>query len=389
MAMSHNVVRTGDATTGVEGSDAMQDEVWVLGATGRTGRAIAARLTAMGVPPVLVGRDATRLQEAATGAGGGARTIVAGSVASMIAEVRRRRPAVVVNTVGPFADTAGPIARACLPGSHYVDLANDVLAASALLGLHEEAVAAGRILVTGTGFGVLATESVVVKLCQGRPVPDRVRVDAVPSVATEAGVLGEALAATIIGGLPAGGRRYERGRLVRTRLGSDVAHLTLPDGARVTTASVPFGELIAAQRASGAPFVVAASSLAPTAPAVRAILPLATLLLSITPLRTFAQHRLARLRTTPQERPREHSWGHAHVRWADGTTREGWLRTGDGMDFTSAVAAEVAHRLLKGEGRPGAHTPGALFGPELAEAVGGEFMLDEGRESSDRGEETH
>jgi hypothetical protein len=28
-------------------------------------------------------------------------------------------------------------------------------------------------------------------------------------------------------------------------------------------------------------------------------------------------------------RPREHSWGHARVEWADGTVREGWLRLGD------------------------------------------------------------
>ncbi len=363
----------------------MDNEVWVLGATGRTGRAVAARLAAMGVSPVLVGRDAARLKEAAKRAGSGARTIVADSVESMIAEVRRQRPAVVINTVGPFADTAAPIAQACLPSSHYVDLANDVIAASALLGLHEEAVAAGRILVTGAGFGVLATESVVAKLCQNRPVPDRVRVDAVASVATEAGVIGEALATTIIDGLPEGGRRYENGRLVRTRLGSDRAHLTLPDGSRATTASVPSGDLIAAQRASGAPFVVAASSLAPTAPAARALLPLATMLLSIKPLRTLARRRLARLRTAPRQRPREHSWGHAHVQWADGTAREGWLRTGDAGTFTAAVAAEVAHRLLKGEGRPGAHTPGALFGPALAEAVGGEFLIDQGHESSDRG----
>ncbi len=57
------------------------------------------------------------------------------------------------------------------------------------------------------------------------------------------------------------------------------------------------------------------------------------------------------------------------------TNQEGWLRTGDAMDFTTAVAAEVTQRLLTGENQPGAYTPGALFGPELAEAVGGEFLM--------------
>jgi hypothetical protein len=54
-----------------------------------------------------------------------------------------------------------------------------------------------------------------------------------------------------------------------------------------------------------------------------------------------------------------------------GTVRDGWLRTGEGHEFTAAVAAEVTQRLLHGDGRPGAFAPGALFGSELAEAAGG------------------
>jgi hypothetical protein len=75
-----------------------------------------------------------------------------------------------------------------------------------------------------------------------------------------------------------------------------------------------------------------------------------------------------------RERPREHSWGHARLEWADGTTREGWLRVGEAQAFTGAVPAEVARRLLAGEGRPGAYTPADLFGPSLAEACGGEYL---------------
>ena len=86
-----------------------------------------------------------------------------------------------------------------------------------------------------------------------------------------------------------------------------------------------------------------------------------------------------------QDRPRRHSWAHARAEWSSGTLREGWLRVGDGMDFTVGVIVEVTHRLHKGEGRPGAYTPGALFGPALAEAAGGTFMIDLGRGSSDRG----
>jgi hypothetical protein len=121
--------------------------------------------------------------------------------------------------------------------------------------------------------------------------------------------------------------------------------------------------------------VVAASSEAPSAPAARAVLSLATALLAIGPVREFAKRRLARVRFSARPRPREHSWGHARLEWADGTVSEGWLRLGDAQAFTGAVPAEVARRLLAGEGRPGAHTPAALFGPSLALACGGEYVL--------------
>jgi short subunit dehydrogenase-like uncharacterized protein len=360
---------------------AMANEVWILGGAGRSGRVIAAELLSRGLTPVLTGRDAARLAAAAEQAGGG-RPLVTASMNELTEQIRRQRPAVVINTIGPFATTAVPIIQACLPGSDYLDLANDVAAVSAVLDLNDQATAAGRTVLTGAGFGVTATESVVVKLCQDQPAPARVRVDMVPSLAGEAGPLGDALAGTLVDGLPGvpgggrfQGRRYQNGRLAPARLSGDLAHLVLPDGAEVTTASMPLGELIAAQRASGAPEVVSASSEAPSAPVVRAILPLATALLQLAPVREFAKKRLARVQLKAHPRPREHSYGHAVVTWPDGTTREGWLRLGDAQAFTGAVPAEIARRLLDGQGRPGAYTPAALFGPALAESCGADYLL--------------
>jgi short subunit dehydrogenase-like uncharacterized protein len=358
----------------------VDSEAWILGGTGRSGRAITAELLSRGITPVLVGRDAGRLTAAA---GGGGRTVVAGSVQGMAAEIRRQGPAVVINTIGPFTATAAPLVAACLPGSHYIDLANDVAAVLEVLGQDSAAAGAGRTLVTGAGFGVTATESVVVALCEGWPAPATVRVDMVPSLASEAGVVGEALAGTLLDGLPgvAGGgrydgRRYEGGALVRARLGGDVGRLTLPGGGVVSTASIPLGELVAAQRASGAPSVVAASSEVPSSAVARAVIPVATALLAIGPVREFAKRRLARVKLKAHERPRPYSWGHARVEWADGTVRAGWLRVGDAQGFTGAVPAEVAGRLLAGAGRPGAYTPAALFGSELALACGGEYVTE-------------
>ncbi len=355
----------------------MHDAVWVLGATGRTGRAIATRLHARGVPLVLVGRDRARLEQVAA-ALDGAPQLVVGTLGAALAGLARAAPAVVINTVGPFTTTAGAVARACPPGTHYVDIANEFPAVEQILGLDRRAAAAGQVFVTGAGFGVLATESVVLRLCAGRPPAARVRVDALASVALEAGVLGAALAATIVQVLSFGGRQVRQGRLVRARLLADPVHLTTPDGEALVTVSGPSGELLAAWRASAAAAVVAASSEVPSGAIARLVLPVVAPLCRLPAVGGFAVRRLARLPLGARAMPRPSSWAHARAEWPDGTVRAGWLRAGDGHAFTAAVAAEVAHRLLRGEGRPGAHTPGALFGPALAEAAGGAFIIDRG-----------
>ncbi|MFG2675493.1 hypothetical protein [Streptomyces sp. NPDC048445] len=153
----------------------------------------------------------------------------------------------------------------------------------------------------------------------------------------------------------------------------------LPDGQTVKSASVPPGELLAAQRASGAPSVAVTSALAPGSFAVRAALPVLGTLMSVPALRRLATRRMAGMtagaapRTRP--RPRQHCWGHAVITWTDGTRREGWLRAGDGTDYTADVAAETAMRLVRGGAEPGAYTPAGAFGPGLAVAAGGVFIL--------------
>lgn len=345
--------------------------IWVLGATGRVGRAVTTRLLDQGETVVLVGRESERLREMA--ANSGLRVVIADTADRIAAAIEDERPAVVINTIGDYAASATTIARACLPGGHYLDQAADLTAVLRLLDLHDEATAAGSTLVTGAGFGVLATEAVVATLCEGRPVPAEVRVDAVASVAVEAGVLGTALAASIIDVLTTGGRRCRGGRVTKSRIGAGAQRLLLPDGEQAIVSEAPSAELLAAHRAAGAPNVTLSTAMMPASPVVRAVLPFAGRLLALEPLRRFAIRRLATVTTQAAPKPRTHSWGHAVITWPDGTTQEGWLRADDAMDFTSAVSAAIAARLARGEGKPGAYTPAAAFGPDLAIAAGGEI----------------
>jgi short subunit dehydrogenase-like uncharacterized protein len=343
--------------------------IWVLGATGRVGKEAVERLQQAGAEVVLAGRNRDRLTKVSPDA-----RAITGSLDEICAQLTTEAPAVVINTVGPFAVTAPQVARACPPGTHYVDVSDELTAFELL---HDMAPT-DRTLVSGAGFGVLATESILLHLLATEETPSRVRVDAIASVAIEPGAVGEALAATIVHALRDGGREVRHGRLVRARAGGAAQRLTTPDGDVVTTASLGSGELFAAWQASGAPSVIGASALVPANPALRAALPAIGGVLRLPGLATFATRRLARVTTTTaRERPRRSSWGRARVEWPSGRVREGWLRTGEGMTFTVGAVTEVALRLAKGEGRPGAFTPARLFGPEVALAAGAEFVIED------------
>jgi short subunit dehydrogenase-like uncharacterized protein len=322
---------------------------------------------------VLAGRDPSRLKTIAADLDNA--EVVSGSFESLLDQLRNAAPAVVVNTIGPFARTSAQVIEACPPGTHYVDIGNELAGVQAVLDGHDRAVAEGRTAVTGGGFGTLATESVVLRICQDRPAPARVRVDAIPSLATEKGFIGSALAGSMLDGAPDGGRRVEHARLVRFPVAGARQQLTTPSGDTVHTAALPTGDLLAAWRASNAESVVSATSAIPSGPAVRLGFPVVSFLMRSSVLRRFAIDRVAGISIPARERPREFSWGHARAEWLDGTIRDGWLRLGDAQDFTEAAAAEIARRLLGRQAPAGAYTPGAIFGASLATDVGGEFVL--------------
>jgi short subunit dehydrogenase-like uncharacterized protein len=357
-----------------EGND-MPDQVLILGATGRVGREVATRLDAAGVTLALFGRDRERLAGVAAGLAQNPELMV-GTLEDLPALMAAHPPRVVVHTVGPFGVTAATVIDALPEGVHYLDLSNEYAGFEAVLARDGAAQRAGQTLVPGAGFGIIATESVLVALCQGRPTPTRTRVDALPSVATHGDRLGAALAGSIVDGLPLGRRAVRAGRLVRTGTDDTPAELVTPDGDRLTSVNFPSGDLLAAWRDSRAADVVAGSSEVPAGTLIRYALPVMGLLARPARVRGLMTRQMAKAKLPERARPRPHSWGHARVTFADGTEREGWMRAEEAMDFTVAAAVEVTRRLLAGEGSPGAHTPCALFGPELAEAAGGELILD-------------
>jgi short subunit dehydrogenase-like uncharacterized protein len=322
------------------GDGQLTSDVLLLGAAGNSGRLIAAELAARGLSVRLAGRRRGPLEDlarilAADGATADVRTVDAGDPASLADSIAG--VGVVLSTIGPFARLAGPVIDACLAATvPYVDIANEWPAVRGLLDRDEQARAHAVTLVTGAGFGPAATETLVLRLVeQMGVVPDLVRVAAAAGVTRQSDGVRQTFQESLSQGVAL---TYRRGQVVQEALGSGATVLTF-GGAQRQMLPGPVGDLETARLASGAANVV------------------------------------AYIANPAADRSGTDSYTWAEVSGPDGHTLTTELHTGEGVRATAAIAAETTRRVLAGA-RPGAWTPGQLFGAALVtDATGAQVTV--------------
>jgi saccharopine dehydrogenase (NAD+, L-lysine-forming) len=191
-------------------------------------------------------------------------------------------------------------------------------------------------LVTGAGFGPAATETLVLRLVDKLgTVPGRVRVAAAAEVTHRSDGVRQTIQESLAGGTTV---VYRDGQVVREALGSGATVLTF-GGAQRRMLPGPVGDLETARLASGAANVVAYIA-DPAAPG---------------------------------SANGSYAWAEAAGPGGQALTAE--LRAGEGVLATAAIAAETARRVLAGA-RPGAWTPGQLFGAALVtDATGAQVTV--------------
>ena len=331
------------------GTSAMsQPGSWMLyGAAGYTGTLIAQHARQRGHQPVLAGRSAPAVTALAERLGLPCRELSLDDPAALTAALADVD--LVLNAAGPFLNTAGPLAEACLrAGVHYLDIGNELQVFRTLYDLHQRAQRASVAIIPGVGFGAVATN------CLARYVSDTVGGAEHLEVATQAATAqqGPGIAASVRENLPYGGWTRQAGHLQSCPLGSGMITITLPDGpCRVMP--FPTGDLEAAFQATGATDVTAYSPV-PDDPAAR----------------------------KPQASDKEaagpqayRSFGWARATGPDGATTEAWLQTGESYAFTAAASIRAVEETLA-RSLSGALSPAAAFGADFVLTIPGTSRTD-------------
>ena len=320
---------------------------WMLyGAAGYTGTLIAQHARQRGHQPLLAGRSAAAVTALAERLGLPYRELSLDDPATLTAALADVD--LVLNAAGPFLNTAGPLAEACLrAGAHYLDIGNELQVFRALYDLDERARQAGITIMPGAGFGVIAAN------CLARYVSDAVGGAAVLEVATRAAVAqqGPGVAATRQQNMPYGGWIRQAGHLQPLALGSGTITITLPDGPCLIM-PLPTGDLEAAFRATGAADITAYGAV-PGDPV---------------PLPTASD-------PPTGERPSYRSSAWARATGPDGATTQAWLQTGESYAFTAAASIRAVEEALA-RSLSGALSPAAAFGADFVLTIPGTSRTD-------------
>ena len=334
---------------------------WLIyGATGRTGTLIAEEAVARGHRPVLAGRDAEGVRRLAERLD---LKWVAGPASDLGALVGDAQ--LVLLAAGPFGATAPPALRACLDASvHYLDIANEIPVAEAILAADDAARRRGITVLPAVGFGTVASDGLARHVAD--QVPGATALELAVMLETDGSSAGAR--ASTIDVVMSGGRVRRDGRVVRARLGAGAHRHATPIGDR-TFVPVPTADLVVSARTTGVPNITVSRpvSLPPM---------VAELAMPALPVLARASRILPQRDRTPRSNAEpgtveSHLWARAIA--ADGRTAEAWARTGEGYAYTARSAVLVVEATLQAEPL-GATTVANAFGPELSFAAGSELV---------------
>jgi len=371
---------------------ALRSNLLIYGVTGYVGGLVSRLAATAGLPHLAAGRDLEQVMAHADPLMLPARTFSLSDPAKVgraLGDV-----AVVLNAAGPFAETAPPLAEACLrAGAHYLDLADEVAELEALRRLDARAREAGIMLLPGVGLGVLPTDALAARLKRRLPSAVRLR-----------------LAVEAVGGMSRGslrtlfrdlrrdtGVKRRGGELVPARAGEERLVLDLGGGRRVAVTDPWRGDLASAWWSSVYPeidvYAVHPAWLRllrsprsprslrwppwPSSPSSARWLPRWAL---ASPVRALLASRAGRalVRRAIALRPA----GPAEAELAAGLTRI-WAQAEDAAGhrvtarlrgperhlFTARTALWAAQRVLGGRLRVGFQTPATAYGPDLVDRL--------------------
>jgi short subunit dehydrogenase-like uncharacterized protein len=326
-------------------------KIAVYGASGYQGKLVLAELARRNIDMLLVGRNGTRLREAATTAG----TVDA---EQRVADTDDHDALIaafcecdaVINCAGPFTNSGHAVIRAAIAaGCHYVDTSGEQLYTKAVYDTFaDEAERAGVTVIPATNDGCVPGDLVAHLLAERvQPIEEIVVSHFIVGGGYSRGSLRSAV--DTIDAIKAGGLSYDDGDW-RTGTPARHASVTLPDAPQPTAVvKLPLSEVVTIPRHIPVRHV---ESLVDAALGAQLNTPLTPQIIDSLP-----------------EGPTEEDRGTQRFTYLidavgrDGQSARGVVSGHDTYGITTVIAVEAARRLVADGAKPGVLAPAQAYDP--------------------------
>ncbi len=334
---------------------------WMLyGANGYTAKLILELALKAGHRPVLAGRNSAAINAMAVEYGLPARIFDLAhpeTLSSALSGIEA-----VLHCAGPFAATSAPMLEGCLQvGAHYLDITGEMSVFKHCHEQHERAKTAGIVVIPGTGFDVVPTDSLAALLKRELPEAHEL------VLAFDAGGgPSQGTAKTAVEGLANGGRVRRNGELISVPLAYKTREFEFKGESRFAM-TIPWGDVYTAYVSTGIPNIEVYMAVPrKTAERVRRMNYIRPLL-GLGFVQRWLKKQVEKRGAGPSDEKRGKTgsiiWG--EVRNAGGREVRKVLTTPNGYDLTAHASLGILEHVLTKKPAPGFYTASQLVGPEF------------------------
>jgi len=346
----------------------MDDKTFLLyGANGYTARLIAREAKAFGLTPILAGRSKAPVEAMAKELGLEFRTFGLedkGALESALREVR-----VVMHCAGPFIRTARQMVEACIAtGAHYLDINGDISCFELVKKYNDAAAKANVMLMPGTGFDVVPTDCLALRLKKALPDAHSLLI----AFASLGSSLSHGTATTMASKIGEGGACRIDGKIVRRPLGEH--GMTVDFGSKKRfVMSIPWGDVSTAFHTTSIPNIETFTAVPQEYHRILKAQSLFNWLLRTSFVRGYIQRKVDARPAGPDDNTlangRSLVWAEATN--AKGAKAEARLEGPEGYDLTWRASLLILKKVLSGQFKSGYQTPAGCYGEHLVEEIPG------------------
>jgi short subunit dehydrogenase-like uncharacterized protein len=355
----------------------LPDRFLIYGASGYTGRLTARRARALGLRPILAGRNATKLQALARSFDLSYRVV--GLEDTRALDALLRDVEVVLHIAGPFSRTARPMVDACLRnGVHYLDLTGEMAVFEDLHRDDAEADSRGVMIMPGAGFVVVPSDCLAAHVAKRLPDARFLRIGI-----SRPDFISRGTARTMITLVNNGAWVRREGHLRTVPVCTLERYFDYGSGEfRGTAVSMP--DVFTAYLTTGIPNIEVYTEANVFERAYYQVASNFAWLLSTPSWQRVLEFQAKFLPAEPLGTDTESSERIIVAEAEDDSGRRvrSVLFTPDGYQFTPVVALAIVQRILAGEFRPGFQTPAGVYGADFVLALDGVSRQDGGSSSA-------